>query len=231
MTHRTALQALADATGSVTAQRDVHDTLAQLMIDCQDLLPAAGAGVLVVSQPGVMDLLTATSHRAAELELFQLQADEGPCYECITTGRYVSARGAEQIRSRWGAVGNAIVEAGFDAVHAFPIRWNGVTLGGLNAFGRSPDSDQPDLVLAQAFADLIGMLLMRRLDLDAEEIRSRMLQVLEGRAVIEQAKGLLAYQRRIPVADAYDELQRLAASEGRTLSETAVDLLSAAQRG
>jgi hypothetical protein len=230
MTHRTALQALADATSSVAAQRDVHDTLAQLMSDCRDLLPAAGAGVLVVSRPGVMDLLAATSHQAAELELFQLQAEEGPCHECITRGVRVSARGAEQIRGRWGVVGDAIVAAGFDAVHAFPISWNGVTLGGLNAFGRSPDSDRPDPVLAQTFADLIGMLLMRRLDLDVEEISSRLREVLEGRAVIEQAKGLLAYQRRIPVAEAYEELLDLAEREGRTLSETAAALLGAAQR-
>lgn len=229
MTHRTALQALAEAAGSVTAQHDVHDILAQVMADCRDLLPAVGAGVLVVSRPGVMDLLSATSHRTSELELFQLQTEVGPCQDCVATGSLVSEIGAEQIRSRWDRVGEAIVAAGFDAVHAFPIRWNGVTLGGLNVFGSAPGSDRPDLVLGQAFADVIGMLLVRDLDLDADTISARVRQVLEGRTVIEQAKGLLAYRHRIPIADAHDQLHHLARSNAQTLSTAAVQLLRAAQ--
>lgn len=229
MTNRTALQALADATGSVNSEQDAHDTLAQLMIDCRDLLPAAGAGVLVVAQPGVMDLLASTSHRASELELFQIQAENGPCVDCIATGEVITALGTEQIRSLWGRTGETIVTAGFDAVHAFPIRWNGTTVGGLNIFGRSPHSNHPDLVLGQAFADLIGILLMRNLDLDPEQIGARVRQVLAGRTIIEQAKGLLAYQKRIPLDDAYEQLRHVAEHTGQTLSDAAADVIEAAQ--
>ena len=229
MSRRTAVEALAEATGSVNGQRDVHDTLAQLMNDCHDLLPAAGAGVLVASRPGVLDLLAATSHHTAQLELFQLQRETGPCPECIATGTAVTVIGAAQIRARWGTVGDAIVGAGFDAVHAFPIRWNDTTLGALNVFGSSPESDHPDTTLGQAFADLIGMLLVRRLDLDSDQISSRLRDVLQGRSVIEQAKGLLAYQRSIPADVAYEQLQQLAAERRQTLSTVAAGLIHDAQ--
>lgn len=50
----------------------------------------------------------------------------------------------------------------------------------------------------------------RQLDLDDQQISARIRHVLAGRAVIEQAKGLLAYRHRINLADVYDQLQHLA---------------------
>ena len=230
MSRRTAVQALGAAISSAIGQQDVHDALAQLMEDCRDLLPAVGAGVMVTTRPGVTELLAATSHRAGELELFQVQTQRGPCQECISTGSPIAVTDPVLIRERWGLVGATIVSAGFDAVHAFPIRWNGTTIGGLNIFGRSPDTHQPDTVLGQAFADTVGVLLMCQSNPDATQVFARVRRALAGRAVIEQAKGLLAYRNRSDLGDAYEQLVLLARNNGESLSATAASLIHAAQR-
>lgn len=228
MTHKTALQALADATRGLTGQHDIHDILAQLMLDCRDLLPADGIGAMVRTRGG-LDLLASSSHRTSELELFQIQVREGPCHECITTGSHVQATGQAQIRARWQQVGPAIAAAGFDTVHAFPIRWNTSILGGLNVFGRARPAP-PDPVLGQIFADVIGTLLVRQLDLKPEEIINRVEHVLADRAIIQQAKGLLAYQHHTDMAHAYQLLADLSHQDGLTLTATATDLITRAQQ-
>src|SRR5258708_5321784 len=69
---------------------DVVDLLTELATGCGQLLDVAAAGLLLADPLQQLRLLAATSEQARELELFQLQADEGPCVECYIPGRPVS---------------------------------------------------------------------------------------------------------------------------------------------
>src|ERR1700761_7216255 len=109
MMPRTAAQALADATSALTQQYDVTDILARLVTDCADVLSADAIGALVLSSQGELELLTSTSHSVAELELFQIQYETGPCIEAIHSSLPVVVDTAEEIGRRWPEVGGAIV--------------------------------------------------------------------------------------------------------------------------
>lgn len=228
-------EAFARALASLVREPDVANVLAELLDDAQGVLGASAAGLLLRSDIDGLEVLTATSHRALEIELFQAQRTTGPCVDAIDTGEQVHVCGAEAIVARWPEVGPAIVAAGYVAVHAFPLRWRDAPLGAVNLFYRAetPTAEQgnlPDelLPVAQAFADIAAVVLVQRQDIDSEELRSLTEQALTGRNVIEQAKGVIAYQRSLATDEAYAYLRVLADDDGVTLTAAARAVVSTA---
>lgn len=231
MTSRTAAQALAAATSALTGDHDVTDMLARLVRDCAELLSAAAIGVLVLNSERELELLTSTSHRVAELELFQIQHDSGPCVEAVHTAGPVSAVGAEQIQARWPVVGPAIVDAGYQAVHAFPLRWHGKTLGALNVFLNTATAVRADQQLyGQTFADLATILIVQNTDISLAELTARVEQALQARTAIEQAKGVMAHQYGLDMAAAYDRLLSMRTANSSLTATAAAVIAQARQR-
>lgn len=231
MTPTTPAQAFATAVASLVAHDDVADTLSRLLSSCADILDISAAALLVRDVSGDLQLLSSTSHKVAELELYQVQSKSGPCIDCIRTGSTVSGTSQEEIRDRWGDVGQRVVGAGFASVHAVPLRWRGEPLGGLNLFDvRARPVEGERAVLAQAFADLATVAIVRSGHVDMRAASLSVRRALEGRTVIERAKGVLAFTRSVDMAAAYDELVHLTEESGSTLSETAADVIGRAQR-
>lgn len=114
---------------------DVVDLLTELTGHCAQLLDIASAGLLLAGPRGQLCLMAATSEATHDLELFQLQADEGPCLDCYTTGEPVSVAELVHVRDRWPNFVAAATEAGFASVHAVPMRAAGTGLGALGLFG------------------------------------------------------------------------------------------------
>jgi transcriptional regulator with GAF, ATPase, and Fis domain len=222
-------QAFADAAAAMVNQDDVTDTLANLLASCAELTSATALGLLVRTGSGELELLSATSHRTAELELYQVQQDTGPCVDVIHTGEPIEAVSPAEILDRWGAVGEAITAAGYESVYAAPLRWHGVTIGGLNSFRRShAQVDREEGLLLQAFADVATIVVVQATDLTVRQVAGRIEAALEGRTVIEQAKGVLAYLNDVDMADAYQLLKAQAADHGVTLTVAAERIVQAA---
>jgi GAF domain-containing protein len=231
MTARTAAQALADAASALTGDDDVTDMLARLLDDARSVLGAQAVGLLMLTRAGDLELLSATSHRAAELEIFQIQHDSGPCVDAIRTGEQLSVSGDSEIRGRWPETGPAIVGAGFSAVHAYPLRWHGRVLGAMNVF--RDDTSLPEAGeenSGQAFANIATIVIVQPAGLSEQQVTDRVKQALEARTVIEQAKGVLAYTRGLDMSAAYDLLRVLAADRGSSLTATAADVIAGARQ-
>jgi GAF domain-containing protein len=231
VTARTSAQALADVASALVGEHEITGLLAQLVQDCAELLPVDAAALLVRTQDGDFELLSATSHRSAELELYPAQHQAGPCVDAGRTGRPVHAVGAAEITERWDDVGRAIVDEGFLAVHAFPMHWRDHTLGGLNLFSTAAkDLGEQARVLAQSFADFATLAIVQPLDLADGDLAQRVTEALAGRVVVEQAKGVLAFQLSLDMAAAYDELLKRSSVNGARLTQTAHDVLRDAQQ-
>jgi GAF domain-containing protein len=223
--HRAEL-ALAQMLGALVREHETADLLAELVQDCAALLPADAAAVLVTDGDRGLELLSATSHRAGELEVYQAQHGNGPCVDTLRTGAPVVAIGSDEITGRWPDVGRVIVDSGFRAVHAFPMVWHGKPLGGLNVFSEEPvPLGTVPRQLAQNFADVATLALAQPGVLEDDELGERISAALEGRVVIEQAKGVLAHLLGVDSASAYDHLLRRAVDTGSTLSATAREVI------
>jgi transcriptional regulator with GAF, ATPase, and Fis domain len=231
MTANTASQAFVDAAAAMVQHHDVADTLARLLDDCADLTAAAAIGLLVKDSHGRLEILSATSHHAVELELYQLQHDTGPCVDAARDGIASSTRRDSEITARWNEVGDAIVAAGFHAVHAVPLRWHGQLLGALNAFHTNPDTATDEsLQLTQAFADIATVAIVQPATLTSGQLEERIRTALDGRTVVEQAKGVLAHAGGTDMATAYQLLVQRANQNGSTLTEAATQIIQQAHR-
>jgi hypothetical protein len=209
---------------------DVADVLAHLLADCVRETSVDTCALLATDSIGELSLLAAESHRAVELELLQIQRETGPCVDVIADGSPIHVAGADAIRARWKTVGPAVVDAGFHAVEAYPMRWRGAVLGGLNLF--RADADQPPAgPLAQAYADIATLVVVQLVSVDTDQVRARLHEALSARGVVEQAKGVIAYREGVDLGEAYAALLRRADASGRPLTQTALDVVAEAARG
>jgi transcriptional regulator with GAF, ATPase, and Fis domain len=219
-----AFEVLAATSSAMLAEHHVGDLLAQLMSDCLEPLSAHAAAILVVDD-SQLALLSASTHRAAELEMLQTQESDGPCVEAIESGRIVVAAGAEMVE-RWDNVGAAIRDAGFVSVHAFPMRWHGHVLGGFNMF-RTADDDQSEDTerLGQAFADVATLVVVRASELPIDQVAARVHEAVAARSVVEQAKGVLAHLHRVDMDHAFRLLADRAGHDGDSLTDVALRIV------
>jgi hypothetical protein len=223
---RSSTDAFADAVAGVVGRRQVGDILGRLVRDCAEVTAAAAVAILVVDQRQRLSLLSATSSAAAELEMLQAQESAGPCVDVIRTGAAVSVSGVEALVSRWEGVGTAVVRTGFEAVDAFPMRWHGHTIGGLNLFHTDEVAAASlDRSLAQAFADVATIVLVHSSDIPADQIAARVHEAIVARGTIEQAKGVLSYAEGLDMEQADRRLRELAENRGRSVSETAREVV------
>jgi hypothetical protein len=218
----TPLQALAKvASALVRDDLDVVTVLADLMADTREALVASAVGLLITGDLVEPEVLSATTHSITELELYQLQSGGGPCLDAVRTMAVARAVGASEIEARWGEVGRAITAAGYTAVSAYPLRWRKTCLGALNVFWTDLPQGRDLDVLGQSLADIATIVMLHPEHLSADDITRRTRAALEGRTVIEQAKGVLAYLDNVPVDMAYARLRARAQSEGRSLTDMA----------
>ena len=95
------------------------------------------------------------------LELFQLQNDEGPCLDCFSSRAPVVNADLATASERWPKFAPAARAAGFQSVHAFPMRLRDSVIGALNLFGHADVAFKEEEVrVVQALADVatIGLL-------------------------------------------------------------------------
>jgi transcriptional regulator with GAF, ATPase, and Fis domain len=228
MTEMTAARAYADAVSALVEQHDVADVLVRLVGNCAELFPADAVAVLVSDRSDRLELLSATSHRAEELELLQVQYDAGPCVDAIATGRPVTARTAAEIVDRWGSVGEAIVQAGFEEVHAYPMHWRGRAFGGLNVFLRQESQQSAEAEqVGQTMADIATLVIVHSSDVPHDQVTARIHEAVTARAAVEQAKGVLAYRNNVDMAAAYRLLLDRVRISGSTLGDTAHRIVEA----
>ena len=221
------LDAVVSIVDSLLDDFDVVDLLTGLTERCTELLDVEAAGFLLADPLNQLRLLAATSEQARELELFQLQTDEGPCVDCYSTGRPVSVADVHRARERWPRFVPAAVNAGFASVHAVPMRAAGLVLGALGLFGaRRGELSEADLLLGQTLTHIACVAILQEHPPTPSTVMPRLRSALTGRVIVEQAKGLLRQMLDIPVEDAFRLLRTYAKANGQHLTEVARRLMT-----
>lgn len=221
------LDAVVSLVDSLLDDFDVVDLLTDLTEHCARLLAVTSAGLLLAGPTRQLHLMAATSDRTQDVELFQLQSEEGPCLDCYATGRPVSVADLRAEEHRWPRFVAVAVEAGFASVHAVPMRAAGMVLGSLGLFGTtSGDLDPADLTVGQTLAHVATVAIMQEHAPTQEAILPRLRSALASRVVVEQAKGFLRASMRISLDEAFTALRRYARTHDEHLTEAARRLVS-----
>ena len=221
------LAALIHLADTLVADFDMLDLLHGLTTDCVALFPADAAGLLICDHSDTLQLVASSSEAARLVELFQLQADEGPCLDCYRTGAPVTAPDLA-VEDKWARFTTRAAERGFRSVHAVPMRLRGRTIGALNLFGAAPGALPPaDLRAVQALADAATISILHERDLHAEQAVTAKLQIaLNRRAIIEQAKGVLAEVGHLDMGEAFIRLRDHAHATHQPLTDLARRLVT-----
>jgi hypothetical protein len=221
------LDAVVSLVDSLLDDFDVVDLLTELTERCAVLLDVAAAGFLLADPFEKLHLLAATSEKARDLELFQLQADEGPCLECYASGRPVSVADLVAASARWPRFVPAAVDAGFASVHAVPMRAAGIVLGALGLFGsHSGELSDADLLVGQSLAHIACVAILQEHAPTASAVLPRLRTALAARLVVEQAKGFLRERLDVSVEDAFTLLRRYARSHDDHLTDVSRGLIA-----
>jgi len=209
----------------MVGSQSVTDVLSRLVTDCVEVMNASAAAVLVTDNGGLA-LLISSSHGADQIEMLQVQSERGPCVDAIAADTRVTASGSDELRRRWGSVGEAIVHVGFTSVEAYPMHWRGRVVGGLNVFHtEAPDPDDDARFVGQALADVATIVLLHSTDIPADQISARVHEGVMARSVVEQAKGVLSYLHGVDMEVAYRQLRESAAAEGQPITARALSVV------
>ena len=220
------LAAVVSLVDSLLHDFDVVELLTQLSERCVELLDVASAGLLLADPTRRLHLMAATSDRTRDLELLQLQADEGPCLDCFATGRPVSIADLNDRAQRWPRFVEAATEAGFASVHAVPMRAAGLVLGALGLFGTTVgELDPADLVVGQTLAHIATVAIVQEHAPTPNMVLPQLRNALASRIVVEQASGFVRGSLDISIDAAFGLLRGYAAAHELHLTEVARSLV------
>ena len=203
---------------------DVLDYMHMITERVADLTGAPAVGMLLAGQHGRLEFVAGTNENVTLVELFVVQNEEGPCLEAFRSGEPVVNVGLGSAADRWPRFAPLAVGAGFQSVHAFPMRLRQQVIGALNVFGDTPDQNfaGTDVTIMQALADAATIGLLQERAIRAGETLTEQLQgALNSRVIIEQAKGAVAQARGISVDDAFTVIRGYARKYNRRLTEVA----------
>jgi len=210
--------------GSTSATDAPH----RLVMACARALPVTGVGLALMSDHGPVGTVAITDGVAGTMEDLQFTLGEGPCVECSTTGRPILQPDlARTGPGRWPGFSAGALEAGIRAIFAFPLRMGGIRLGVLDLYrDRAGELSDAELTEALSFADAAtAMLIHLQEDAVLDESGVGAIAVLEDRAEVHQATGMVSVQAGVGMAEALVRLRARAYSSDRPILELAREVL------
>ncbi|WP_214402960.1 GAF and ANTAR domain-containing protein [Pseudonocardia lacus] len=193
-----------------------------------------GAGLLLADTTGRLEAPAAAGDRVRELGELQLSAEEGPGVDCHRSGQVVEVDDVADVgdvvgvRGRWPRFAPACRLAGFGAVHAIPMHRRDRVIGAVTLFTTAAGRLDPSTArILRSLTDLATIVLLHQRALHHQFLVIEQLQTaLTSRAVIEQAKGILAERTGLDPGGAFDVMRGLARARNLGLTALARDIVA-----
>ena len=208
---------------TLVADYDVVDFLSTLADRCVELLETVEMGLVLLDRHGRLQVMASSTERMRVAELFEVPNEEGPCSECLSRCEQVLNTLLDTAVDRWPRFAPKAREAGFQMVHALPLRLRRDVIGVMNVFDTAPKemtSQQATLTQALADAATIGIIQERTVRRQID-VAGQLQGALNSRIVIEQAKGVVAEQQGVTMEDAFALLRGYSRKTRVPLSDVA----------
>ncbi|MGZ4617266.1 MAG: GAF and ANTAR domain-containing protein [Frankiaceae bacterium] len=200
----------------------------RLVSACARALPVTGVGLVLMTDKGPAGMVAATDGPAKTMEDLQFTLGEGPCVDSSRTGRPVLQPDlARSGPARWPGFSAGALAAGIRAIFAFPLQVGGIRLGVLDLYrDRLGVLSDDELAEALSFADAAKAMLLHlqaQDSLDGAEVGA--IPVIEDRAEVHQASGMISVQADVTLAQALVLLRARAFAAERPILDLARDVL------
>jgi len=217
------IDAFVHLSDTLVADYDVIEFLHFLTERCVALGDVDEAAVMLASPSGRLQAVASSSERTRLLELFELQNQDGPCFDAYQRGEVVVSADLTQERTRWPTFTPEALDVGFRAVLSIPLRLRQEIIGALNLLRlEAGEVSHADALLLQALTDIATVgVLQERLISQSLSTASGLQAALTSRIRIEQAKGVLAERLDVSVDEAFAMLRAFSRNNGLRLTEVA----------
>ena len=213
---------------TLVAEFDVIDFMCTLVDRCTELLESSEVGLALADANGQLRVLASSTERMRVLELIEVQSDEGPCRDCFRDGAPVVNQRLDAADSLWPTFAAQARAAGFQMVHALPLRLRDETIGAMNIFNPGlSELTLQEVNLAQALADAATIgILQQRAVMHGVELAAQLQGALDSRVVVEQAKGIVAERLHLGMDEAFALIRGYSRQNRSRLSEVAADVIA-----
>ncbi len=217
------IRTLVELADNLVDDFDVIDVLTVLSDRCVEVLDVDSAGVMLAAPGGELQVVASSSDAMRGLELFELQANEGPCVDCFVSGEPIVNLELTAVDERWPRFARRAVADGFRSVHALPMRLRGTTVGALNMFRTSLGSlREDDVIVAQALADVATIAIIQHQSaVGAAVLNAQLSEALNSRIIIEQAKGMVSEASGLDMDRSFQRIRSHARNHNLRLTELA----------
>ena len=218
------VRSLVEMADTLVDDYDVVDLLTGVADRCVNLLGVSAAGVMLASPAGSLGLVASSSEAMRLLELFELQAQEGPCLDAFRTGEPVGHENLEAGSGRWPSfsaaalpgrlrlgVRPAAAVAGGDPRRAEPAQRH-PRPDGRGGRHRRPGLRRPGRPVS---------IVQHRASAEAQRLNEQLSAALTSRVVIEQAKGVISERAGVDLAEAFSRLRAYARNHNLRLTDVA----------
>lgn len=219
------LAAFNDYADAMLSPYEIGDALHRLTDHAVAVLHVDGAGVSLAEGDGLV-FVAATDADIATIEAAQEAGSEGPCHTAYLSGERVAVDDLA-LTDRWPTFSAVAIERGCRAAAGIPMPSHHRRIGALNLYRHDPHPwSTAELDIGQMLSNMASGYVLGQTELTASRTLAEQLQAaLDSRIVIEQAKGVIASQRRISTDDAFDVIRQQARSTNTKLHEVCRDVV------
>jgi hypothetical protein len=203
----TALRHAAREIAATRSIRDLHETLAQIVLSAVQTVPHVSSGGISLTEDGMITSRSPSSEVVTKLDELQSQLYEGPCITAIEDppddGMVLADDLAGEDAARWPRFGPLAVEAGFRSILSTQLTTDRGMRAALNLYATDPHVFDAE---ARQIAGLFGV--QASMLLYGAQQASQLQHAIDSRDVIGQAKGILMERFTVDDGEAFQMLVR-----------------------
>ncbi|SHN47648.1 GAF and ANTAR domain-containing protein [Cryptosporangium aurantiacum] len=207
------------------------DTLRKIaLLTCQTIAAADAVSITEVDRNHATTVAH-TGSRALMLDQSQYRVGCGPCMDAARGGQIVTINDMA-VETRWPGYTPKALAQGIQSSLSIPLPVQHRTIGSLTLYASRPTAfDEQAVELALAFAGYAAIAIANAFrPTSTPQLIDDMRAVMQSRAIVDQALGVLIGQHGGTAEEALGDLTRMSQEAHRSLRDTAEELVLGVQR-
>ena len=210
-------------------RQGLEDLLIRVAAFAVNAIPGADGAGLTLLEQGRPDTIVATAGFVREVDAIQYDLGEGPCITAAAERRTVTS-GSLGEDGAFPRFGPQMDRLGVHSVVSLPLLGSDAVLGAMNVYAHAKHAfDARAVRLGELFAmPAATSVQIRQALFQARQLATQLQAVLDSRATIDHAVGILISRYGDGPEEAYERLRAMSRSESQNLSVVAQTILDEA---
>jgi putative methionine-R-sulfoxide reductase with GAF domain len=217
---------LAGLDALTTGTLDLTDMLTQVATFAVQAIPGADGAGLTLLEIDRADLIVKSEPFVRAIDEIQYGIGEGPCISAAATGQ-TKRSGQLGEDERWPQFGPLAGELGVHSALSLPLLVSTGVIGAMNVYAHAPNSfDERTQQLGEQYAVSAALAVQNAQILEqAARLVGQLQAGVKGRALIDQAIGVLRRRHGLTADEALQQLRELSEKRKTSLNVTATSVV------